>query len=65
MPFGTNVASVYRVSPRVRWYKEPLVAGFEIECTRASYGTLTSCGDVFGKCPVANIRFILSLAYVF
>ena len=62
---GTNINTVFRVAPRVRWYIKSLVLGTEIEYTRATYGIPDNFGRVKNTIPVGNVRFLLATYYIF
>jgi hypothetical protein len=58
--------SVFRFSPRARYYIEPFVVESEIEYTRAIYGTPDPKGKIQKTEPaVYNVRVILALSYFF
>lgn len=61
----SNIDYVFRVSPRLRYFADPLVVGAEFEYTRAAFGTLNCHGRVYDACPVGNIRFMSALFYCF
>lgn len=62
---GTDIDTVFRIAPRMRWYLDPFIVGIEYEYTRATYGTLDSNGHVQNTTPVANNRFLFATYYVF
>lgn len=62
---GTNINTVFRASPRVRWYIKSFVAGIEVEYTRATYGTPNNFGKVENTIPVGNTRFLFATYYIF
>lgn len=62
---GTDIKTLFRASPRIRWYIESFVVGAEIEYTRAAYGFLNQFGDVIDTHPVANTRFLFATYYIF
>jgi len=62
---GTNISTLFRASPRVRWYIKSFVAGVEIEYTRATYGTPNNYGKVEDAIPVGNTRFLFATYYIF
>ena len=62
---GTNIKTVFRAAPRVRWYIKSFVVGTEIEYTRATYGILTNKGEVENSLPVGNTRFLFATYYIF
>lgn len=62
---GTNVGTVFRVSPRIRWYINAFVVGAEVEYTRATYGIPNQEGRVENGIPVGNTRFLFATYYIF
>lgn len=62
---GTNISTVFRISPRARWYFDSFVIGMELEYTRASYGTISNTGKVINTHPVGNTRFLFATYYFF
>jgi hypothetical protein len=62
---GTDIKTLFRASPRVRWYLESFVVGAEIEYTRAAYGFLDAFGDVINTHPIGNTRFLFATYYIF
>lgn len=62
---GTDIKTLFRASPRIRWYLESFVVGAEIEYTRAAYGFLDQFGDVVNTHPVGNTRFLFATYYIF
>ena len=62
---GTNINTVLRISPRIRWYLESFIVGIEYEYTHATYGTINAQGHVENTTPVANNRFLFATYYVF
>lgn len=62
---GTDINTVFRVSPRIRWYLESFIVGIEYEFTHATYGTINNHGHVQNTTPVANNRFLFATYYVF
>lgn len=64
--FLPQVASAWRVAPRVSYRKESFLMQFELECTQATYGTIDRKGSVKNVCsPVTNVRFLFGLAYFY
>jgi len=63
--FGTDIDTLVRVSPRVRFNLKNLTIGAELEYTRAAFGTLNTQGKVEDTDPVGNIRFLVALFYYF
>lgn len=62
---GTSIKTIFRASPRIRWYIKSFVMGAEVEYTRASYGSLNDFGEVVNAIPVANTRFLFATYYIF
>lgn len=62
---GTNIDTVVRCSPRIRWYMDSFIIGAEYEYTRAAYGTIDNRGNVVNTIPVANNRFLFATYYLF
>ncbi len=62
---GTNIKTVFRASPRIRWYIKSFVIGTEVEYTRAAYGALDDFGNVVNTIPVGNVRFLFATYYIF
>ncbi len=62
---GTNINTVFRASPRIRWYIKSFVVSVELEYTRATYGTLNAFGKVENTMPVGNARFLFATYYIF
>lgn len=62
---GTDIKTVFRVSPRIRWYLESFVVGVEIEYTRAAYGFLNQFAQVIDAHPIGNTRFLFATYYIF
>lgn len=62
---GTNIRTVFRASPRIRWYIKSFVLGAELEYTRATYGSLDEFGNVVNTIPVGNARFLFATYYIF
>lgn len=64
--FGTDIDTVFRISPRMRWrMSKELTIAAELEYTRAAYGTITSSGKVINTTPVGNIRGLCAAYYLF
>ena len=56
----------WRIAPRIRWYRIPIVLGVEVEYTETSYGDIGSLGTVINIEPaVHNFRFLFSMNYYF
>ncbi|OQA02349.1 MAG: hypothetical protein BWY70_00022 [Bacteroidetes bacterium ADurb.Bin408] len=62
---GSNIAYVYRVSPRFMVTQEKTTIGLEVEYTTAAYGKANSLGEVENAKEVSNIRGLLSFIYKF
>lgn len=62
---GTNIGTVFRISPRVRWYINSFIVGIEYEYTRATYGILNNFGQVVHTTPIANNRLLFATYYIF
>lgn len=62
---GTDIAYLFRVSPRVRWYLKHFTVGAEIEYDRAAFGTLNCKGEPKNAVPVNNVRFIAACYFNF
>lgn len=62
---GTDIDTLFRFSPRLRYYNGPLVVATEFEWTRAAFGQLNRTGQVINTCPVSNIRFVFAMYYYF
>jgi len=56
---------VARISPRVRWFVDPLIFGWEFELTRAGWGTLNERGRVDNVNPVTNYRALFAAYFCF
>ena len=63
--FNTDMDTLFRCAPRLRYYYEPLVVGTEIEITRAAFGTIDNQGEVINTKPTTNARFLLAVYYFF
>lgn len=62
---GSDIGTVIRISPRARWYLDPCIISFEVEYTRATYGTITNHARPCDTHPVANIRSMAAVYYTF
>jgi len=65
---GKNIDHAFRVQPRIRFFHGPVTIGFEVEYTRAAYGTPNHCArieDVTNCTKVSNTRAIASVVYAF
>jgi len=63
--FGKNIASLYRVSPRIVLMGEKVKFAFEAEYTVAAYGTPNSMGVPVDTKSVTNIRYLFAVYYIF
>jgi len=66
--FLSNVASMYRVAPRIGFKSGSLTIGTELEYTSAQYGVLditTGSIDIEAIDPVSNVRLLLTAIYKF
>lgn len=62
---GSDIESLIRVAPRARWHLDPCIIGFELEYTRALYGTITDHAKPCNTTPVSNIRAMGAVYYTF
>ncbi len=62
---GKDIASLYRLAPRVCKSHQNLKFEFEVEYTATAYGTLTEKAKVINTNRVANTRFSLGISYFF
>ena len=62
---NSNINTVIRVSPRVRWYLDPCIIAVEAEYTRATYGTVNNYARAINTHPEANIRIMGAVYYTF
>ena len=62
---GTDINTVFRIAPRIRWYLNTFIIGVEYEYTRAAYGIIDNRGNVQNTIPVANNRVLFATYYVF
>ena len=62
---GTNISTVFRASPRIRFYIKSLVLGAELEYTRANYGLPNQFGKPINTVPVSNTRLMVAAYYIF
>lgn len=62
---GTDVDTLFRIAPRVRYNIDPVVVCAELEYDRAAIGTMASIGDVINTSTVNNVRFLFSMYYFF
>jgi hypothetical protein len=61
----SNIDYVFRISPRLRYFVDPLGVAAELEYTRAAYGTPDYRGRMKNTCAVGNIRLTGALFYCF
>ncbi len=61
----TRIDYVARVSPRVRWFVDPLIFAGEFEITRAGWGTLNELGRIDNVNPVTNYRALFAAYFCF
>lgn len=64
---GSDIGSLYRITPRIIYDNKPVTISIEGEYTTANYGTANGDGKggVTGTNPVSNFRSLLSLKYSF
>ena len=62
---NTNIAYVYRVSPRIIFNSGKMRFAGEVEMTTAGYGTTDSKGEVKDVKDVTNVRLLLGVYYFF
>lgn len=62
---GTDIAYVYRISPRLMWSMNNFTMASEFEYTVAAYGTPDYLGDVHNAGEIGNFRIELALQYNF
>lgn len=62
---GDDIASTFRVSPRLLYQYKPLKAALETELTQVAYGVPDEMGKINSKDNVFNFRVLLSLTYFF
>lgn len=62
---GTDIAYVYRISPRLMWSLNNLTIASEFEYTVAAYGTPDYLGDVQNSSELFNFRVELAMQYNF
>lgn len=60
-----NVGSAWRLSPRIRWFFEPVILGVECEYTTAAHGDVNDKGVVENAIPVGNCRLLAAAWYNF
>ncbi len=65
LPVVDDLKSVFRISPRYTWFKDPLRFGLEVEMTRAAYGKPNRFAKIGRSDPVTNIRILFALFYAF
>jgi hypothetical protein len=62
---GSNIAYLYRISPRFLYNAGKFRIAPEIEYTVAAYGNTEADGLVTGAKEVGNFRFIIGVFYFF
>ncbi len=62
---GSDIAYVYRVSPRIIFNSGKMRFAGEVEMTTAGYGTKNSKGEVDDPKDVTNFRLLLGVYYFF
>ncbi|HCD53513.1 MAG TPA: hypothetical protein DEQ34_13780 [Balneolaceae bacterium] len=62
---GTDIASLYRVAPRITFKNGPLLWGFEFTWSAANYGTPDSFGNVIDTELAHMYRMQLAAKYTF
>ncbi|RLD79586.1 MAG: hypothetical protein DRJ15_09055, partial [Bacteroidetes bacterium] len=62
---GSNIAYLYRISPRFIYNSGKFRIAPEIEYTVAAYGTAQSDGLVKDTKEIGNLRFLLGVYYFF
>jgi hypothetical protein len=64
---GIDIGSVWRISPRLVYRRNPVMISLEGEYTTANYGTPNGDmkGGVTDTNPVSNLRTVLSFRYFF
>jgi hypothetical protein len=62
---GTDIHSLFRISPRTMFTEGKLSFAAEAEITSAAYGTMQSDGRITGTDAVTNLRILLSTIYRF
>lgn len=60
-----SIDYVARISPRVRWFVDPLILGGEFEITRAGWGTLNDRGRIDNVNAVTNYRALFATYFCF
>lgn len=55
----------WRIQPRLRIFRGPVIIGLELEQTRAAFGTLNDCARVCNACPTDHTRVLMSFVYAF
>jgi len=64
--FGTErLDYIFRIAPRIRWYKRPFSIGAELEYTRAAFGDIGSHGQILNPRAVGNTRLMMAGYYYF
>jgi hypothetical protein len=64
-PWWNNVALMWRVQPRVRWFRGPLTIGLELEHSDSAIGTPNDYGKPCCNYHVHQDRVICSFIYAF
>ena len=59
------IDTIFRVSPRVAYMREPVKFAAELECTGASFGALQADGKISSPKFATNIRLMVSAYFVF
>jgi hypothetical protein len=60
-----NIDTMWRVQPRFRIFRGPVTMGFELEQTRANFGTPNDYARVCNACPTDHTRFLMTFIYSF
>jgi hypothetical protein len=65
-PDAEKISYLLRTSPRLRWYQDPVLIGFELEYTQSSSGLcVASSGKPINPTTVYNVRFLVDFYYFF
>ncbi len=65
-PNAEKIDYLLRTSPRIRWYQDPVLIGFELEYTQSSSGQcLATNGKPTNPVTVYNVRFLVDFYYFF
>lgn len=62
---GTNINTIFKVCPRIRFHVLPVDFAGELEIIRTSYGCLNENAQVKNRDPVTGIRLLLTTYYYF